>query len=147
MDTTITLQQGLEQFQAKNQKYFSKRNTSAKVEEFLRNHDVAHVVFGCDTSLYGEGVVKIWTTFGTTLSFWKVPGGYYEVNAFHLFRRYSFRHIMNNILRFLCSIPKTIFRAKRMSKPWPFSNYQSYLDKSISEIRTEFNIQILEDRS
>jgi ubiquinone biosynthesis protein Coq4 len=143
MDNTITLQQGLEQFQKKNRKYFSKRTTSVKGAVFLRNHDIAHVVFGCDTSIYGEGVVKIWTTFGTTLSFCKVTSGYYEVNAFQLFRMYSFRHIMKNIVKFLCSIPKAIIRAKRMTKPWPFSEHQAYLDKPIAEIRKEFNIHIL----
>lgn len=143
MNNNITLQQGIDRFHKNNMKYFSERSTSKESKEFLRCHDVAHIVFGCDTSIYGEGTVKIWTTFGTTLSFWKVISGYNEANAFELFRMYSFKHIMKNILRFLYSIPKTIVRAKKMSKPWPFSDYKSYLNIPISEIRKEFNIQIL----
>jgi len=77
-----TLQEGLAEFQTKNQKYFSKRTLSNSGEEFLQCHDIAHVVFGCDTSLYGEGVVKLWTTFGTTMSFWKVTKGYRDASAF-----------------------------------------------------------------
>ena len=143
MKDSITLQQGLELFQNKNMKYFSKRSISKEGEEFIKCHDIAHIVFGCDTTIYGEGVVKIWTTFGTTLSFWNVINGYYEANALELSKMYSFRHVMKNIMRFLTVIPKTIFRAKKMTKPWPFTDYKAYLDTPISVIRKEYNIQIL----
>lgn len=143
MDNNITLQQAIVQFHKKNMKYFSKRTTSKDGKQFLRCHDVAHIVFGCDTTIYGEGVVKIWTTFGTTLSLWKVINGYNEANAFQFFRLYSLPHIMKNILRFFLVIPKVIVRAKRMSKPWPFSAYEPYFNIQLSEIRKEFNIQIL----
>lgn len=143
MDGDMTLQQGLEKFNSKNLKYFTKRSISKEGKEFLKCHDIAHVVFNCDTSIYGEGVVKIWTTFGTTLSFWKIVNGYNEAHAFHLFRKYSLQHITKNIGRFLLTIPTVIIRAKRMTKPWPFSDYKPYLNTPISEIRKEFDIQIL----
>ena len=67
MNNNITLQQGIDRFHKNNMKYFSERSTSKEGKEFLRCHDVAHIVFGCDTSIYGEGTVKIWTTFEYTL--------------------------------------------------------------------------------
>ncbi len=143
MDKNITLQQGIEQFYTKNLKYFSERTYTEKGNEFLRCHDVAHVVFGCDTTIYGEGVVKLWTTFGTTLSFWNVITGYNEANAFELFRMYSFRHIIKNLMRFFIVIPKVLNRANRMSKPWPFSDNKQYFNTPLSEIREEFNIKVL----
>jgi len=139
----ITLREGLDQFHKRNQQYFSKRKMSKQGEEFLRYHDMAHVVFGCDTTIYGEGMVKIWTTFGTNWSFWRVTKAYNEVSAFELSRQYSFRHVAKNILRFLITIPKAIFRAREMNKPWPFSECDAYLDIPVSEIRQEFNIQVL----
>lgn len=144
MSENATLQQGLDQFHKKNSKYFSERDYSEKGADFLRCHDIAHVVFGCDTTLYGEGVVKIWTTFGTTSNFWQVINGYNDVSAFSLFKMYSVSHVMKNVLRFILVIPKVISRAKRMSKPWFFSAYEPYLNVSLAEIRREFNIQILE---
>ncbi|SEQ66516.1 Coq4 family protein [Neolewinella agarilytica] len=144
MADQITLREGLDIFQQKNKKFFSTRPMSGKARTFLSSHDIAHVVFGCDTTLYGEGVVKVWTTFGTTLSFWKVIRGYNEVNAFQLFRAYSFRHIAGNILRFLWAIPTVIIRSGQMKKPWAWSDYQPYLDKPIAEIREEFNIRVVE---
>lgn len=145
MKDTLTLQQGLEKFRAANSKYFSARSISEEGKAFLKDHDIAHVIFNCDTSLYGEGVVKTWTTFGTTLGFWEVINGYQEVNAFELFRMYSFKHISKNIFRYLKVIPTIIRSAKNMSKPWPFSNYEPYLNTPIAAIRKEFNIQVLKE--
>lgn len=144
MSNEITLQEGLAQFQEKNVKYFSKRPMSEEAKRFLLSHDIAHVVFGCNTTIYGEGVVKVWTTFGTDLGFWKVTNGYSEVNAFSLFRAYSLSHIAKNIGRFLWAMPKTISRSTQMTKPWAWSNYETYLNMPISEIRKEFNIKPIE---
>lgn len=143
MNNQLTLQQGLDLFKERNQRFFSKRKMSAEGEEFLKCHDVAHVIFGCDTTIYGEGLVKIWTSFGTTSGFWEVVSGYQEVSAFELFRKYSFRHVSGNILRYLAVIPKALSSVNKMTKPWPFSDYEAYLNTPLAEIREEFNIQVL----
>lgn len=143
MKENITLAEGLTIFQRKNATVFTKKELSKEGKEFLDCHDIAHVVFDCGTTLYGEGVVKIWATFGTTLSFWKVTKGYNDASAFQLFSQYSIGHIIKHILHLLSVIPKTIFRARQMSKPWPFTKYQAYLDRPLSEIREEFNIRIV----
>ncbi|MBL4707794.1 MAG: hypothetical protein JKY48_05070, partial [Flavobacteriales bacterium] len=101
MDNNSTLQQGLDEFHKKNRKYFSESSSSKEEKEFLICHDITHIVFGCNTTIYGEGLVKIWTTFGITLSFWNVVKGYDEANAFKLFKTYSFSHILKNIVHFL----------------------------------------------
>lgn len=140
MKSEITLREGFERFNKKNAKYFSDRDTSEEATEFFRGHDIAHVVFGCDTSFFGEGVVKIWTVFGTSLGFWKHISGYQEADAFSLFRMYSPGHIAKNLLRLLVTIPTVIIRAKRMSKPWNWSDFESYMDVPLGKIREEFNI-------
>lgn len=141
--SNLSLREALDIFEKKNAKYFSKRPKSKAAEDFLKCHDAAHVVFACDTSLVGEGLVKIWTIFGTTMSFWAVIKGYSEVNAFQLFREYSFGHFIRNILQLFFRIPKAIIRARNMTKPWPFTGYEAYLDIPLSEIRKEFCIEIL----
>lgn len=139
----MTLRQSLKKFRSQNQEIFDKGNSSKEADSFLLSHDVAHVIFNCDTSIYGEGKVKIWTTFGTTLGFWEVVKGYNDASAFQLFKMYSLGHVAKNIGRIFFVIPSIIFRAKRMSKPWPFNSYQSYMDMPLKEIRSNFNIQIL----
>lgn len=144
-ERNITLRQGLEKFYKENEDYLShgKKEVSSEAKAFFEAHDVAHVLFGCDISLFGEGSVKIWTIFGTTLGFWKHLRGYKEANAFDLSKNFSFAHVVNNIFKFLLSIPVLIIRAKRMYKRWPWSEYEFYLDKPIAEIRKEFNIHVL----
>ncbi len=141
-DPTLTLRQGLDRYTNANQGVLSTREVSDEAEQFFRCHDVAHVVFACDTTLVGEGTVKLWTIFGTTLGFWKHLRGYSEADAFSLFRQYSRRHLARHIGRLLVSMPSTILRARRMTAPWPWSEHEPYLDVSLAEIRAEFGIEV-----
>ncbi len=144
-EDNMTLRQGLEKFYSKNKDYLShdKNGLTPEAKAFFASHDAAHVLFRCDISLFGEGSVKIWTIFGTTLGFWKHIRGYQEANAFELSKEFGFTGFVSNIFKFLGSIPILIVRARRMHKPWPWSSFEPYLDTPISEIRKEFNIQVL----
>ena len=144
-DNQITLRQGLEQFRATHEVYLShsQKGVSPEAQAFFASHDIAHVLFGCDISLFGEGSVKMWTIFGTTLGLWKHLKGYQEANAFELSKEFGLTHILRNIFKFLVYIPILIIRAKRMHKPWPWSQYEVFLDTPIDQIRREFNIQII----
>lgn len=143
--SNITLRQGLEEFYEEYDQHLShaKEGVSPDAKRFFKSHDVAHVLFGCDISLFGEGSVKIWTIFGTTLGFWNHITGYNDANAFELSKHFGFMHVVRGIFKFLFSIPVLIIRAKRMSRLWPWSDFEPYLDTPISEIRKEFNIEVL----
>lgn len=145
MEDGITLREGLEIFHRAYKDHLShnKIGISSEAQAFFKSHDIAHVLFGCDVSLYGEGVVKIWTIFGTTLGFWKHITGYKDANAFELSKNFTLVHIVKNIFRFLFSIPTIIIRARQMHKAWDWTGFEPYLDTSISEIRKEFNIRVL----
>jgi len=141
-----TLRESLELFHHEHAAYLShdKDGISAEAKAFFRSHDVAHVLFGCDISLFGEGSVKLWTIFGTTLGFWNHIRAYKVTSAFELARNFTLAHIVSNIFKFLYAIPILIVRARRMHKPWPWADFEPYMDKPIVEIREEFNIQVLE---
>lgn len=144
-ERNITLRQGLEKFYKENGNYLShnKNEISREAKNFFKSHDIAHVLFGCDISLFGEGSVKVWTIFGTTLGFWNHISAYKEASAFELSRNFSLAHFVSNIFKLLLSIPVLIVRARNMNKSWPWSEFEPYLDTPISEIRKEFNIQVL----
>ncbi len=144
-ERNITLRQGLEKFYKEHKSHLShnKEGIPSEVKTFFKSHDIAHVLFACDISLFGEGSVKIWTIFGTTLGFWKHIRAYKKANAYELSRNFSLAHIAGNIFKFLSSVPVLIIRAKRMHRLWPWSEFEPYLDTPISEIRKEFNIRIL----
>ncbi len=142
-DGKLTLREALEKFRQRNAAMFSERDLSPEAETFFRCHDTVHVVFGCDTSLFGEGVVKLFTIFGTTLGFVGHLKGYAEADAFSLFRQYSVLHVMRHISRLIAIMPLVVFRAKRMKKPWPWSDHGEYLDRTLEGIRAEFGIRVL----
>jgi len=106
------------------------------------SHDIAHILFGCDISLHGEGTVKLWTIYGTPLGFWNHIKAYNKANAYALPKPYNFMHVANNIFKLLFAILVVIYRAMSMTKRWPWHKFEPYLDVSISEIRKEFNIKI-----
>ncbi len=156
MEDNITLREGLERFHKEQEHHLShnKKGVSSEAKAFFRSHDITHVLLGCDISVYGEATIKIWTIFGTTLGFWKQMHAYtlgfwryitanQNATAFELSKKITFADILNNMLKFLISIPKIILSAKQMHKPWDWTKFEPYLDMPISEIRKEFNIKVL----
>ncbi|NNM21186.1 MAG: hypothetical protein HKO55_07955 [Gammaproteobacteria bacterium] len=138
--TAITLREGVKRHRAQNAVVVSEDDVSPEVQAFFRCHDVAHVVFGCDTTMVGEGVLKIFTIFGTTLGFRGHVTAYSGAGAFGLFRQYSTLHVLRSILRLLACIPHAVVHARRMSRRWPWADHSEYLDKTIEQVRREFNI-------
>ncbi|MEO0424011.1 MAG: hypothetical protein AAF184_16860 [Pseudomonadota bacterium] len=144
-DPTLTLREGLSRFRELNAKHVAEREQSAEASAFFRHHDVAHVVFACDTTLTGEGRVKLFTIWGTTLGLRGHLRGYTEGNAFSLFRQYSLRHVLRQLASVLGSVPTVWRRSRRMHRRWPWSDYDAYLDVPLGTIRRELNIQVLRE--
>ncbi|WGK64838.1 hypothetical protein [Croceiramulus getboli] len=142
--TDITLREGLEQFYARYENQLSHTDTALpqEVHAFFKSHDLVHVLFGCDISLFGEGQVKLWTIFGTTLGFWNHLKLYRKANAFELSRKLPFWKSITDLFRLIGSVPVLILRARQMHRPWPWEEYERYLDTSIADLRKEFNIQV-----
>jgi len=137
----MTLREAIQKFHGDNSLSLTDRKMSDEAQAFFQCHDIAHVVFGCDTSIIGEGQLKIWILFGTTLGFFNHLKGYSQANAFTLFRQYSIFHVLTNISKLVWLIPRTIFRARCMSKKWNWSDYERYMDIPLVKIREEFNIK------
>jgi len=145
METELTLRQGLAKFHDQYTDHLShdKPGISSEALQFFESHDIAHVLFNCNISLQGEGAVKLWTIFGTTLGFKKHIIAYRVASAYDLSKQFTLFDIIQDLPKFLISIPTIIVRAKRMSKPWDWTGFHDYLDRPLSEIRKEFNIRVL----
>ena len=140
MFADMTLREGFEAFHKKNRRVVSETESSNGSENFFNAHDIAHVVFGCDSSLRGEGLVKLWTIFGTTLGFTDHIGEYADANAFALFKKYRLSHVLLNVPQVMALTPLVMMRARSMKAKWPWDSYEQYLDTPIRDIRQEFNI-------
>jgi len=139
----MTLREAFQAFHGNNVALFEQREPLADARKFFAHHDMAHVVFGCDTSLVGEGKVKLWTLFGTNLGIWGHLRGYSEASAFALFKQYSLKHVVSNVFLVVKCAPMVIYRAATMSNKWPWSEYEQYLDLPLDQVRREFNIRCL----
>ena len=61
----LTLKEGLDELYAGAPEVAV---VSARKGKAFRDHDLTHVIFGCDTSLNGEILLNPWVLFGTTMT-------------------------------------------------------------------------------
>jgi hypothetical protein len=139
-DSTRTLEEGLSEYYASRTGLG--RGLSPAASEFFRCHDAAHVVFGCDTSLVNELIVKIWSFFGTTgglglLRSYRLP------ESREIYEQLEWSEIAVVSLRSMILVPLVLARCVHMRKRWPWSEFHGYLDVPLVEIRREFRIEVL----
>ncbi len=141
-DSRITLREGLEEYLAANPNLFKENEVAPASARFFHSHDRCHVVFGLDTSLEQEILADTWTVLGVDislrdyLSYLKLP------ETVNILREIG---CMRSIRETVKAIPKIVAvwrRARRMSRKWPWTGNDAYLDVPLADIRAEFNIEI-----
>jgi hypothetical protein len=110
--------------------------------DFFRCHDVAHVVFGCSTTLTNEALVKIWSFFGTTAGL-SLLRDYRSSESRRIYRQIRWRDIPRTVLRSAVHVPLVLSRCLRMRKRWPWSDFEQYLNVGLDDIRSEFGIRVV----
>ncbi len=139
-DSSSTLAEGLDEYYASRDDLVRGRGLSPAAREFFRCHDVAHVVFGCDTTLPHEAVVKIWSFFGTTegVKLWRA---YRLPESQEIYEQIAWRDVATTSLRAVVLVPLVLWRCARMRKRWPWADFDGHLARRLSEIRREFGIE------
>ncbi|NNE42610.1 MAG: hypothetical protein HKN12_00240 [Gemmatimonadetes bacterium] len=140
-DCQLTLREALREFDESNSEALYHREMSRDSQAFFRCHDTAHVVFACDISMSNEGMVKIWTAFGTTLGFWKHIRAYSRKETTEIVREMSVGSIVATFFVSLVTMPRVMVRCAAMTKKWPWAEHEEYLDRKLADIRREFNIR------
>jgi hypothetical protein len=142
-DSRQTLREGLDEYYANEPGLLEPAQLSLEAAQLFRQHDAAHVVFGCDTSLRGETLIDTWTIFGTTiglrgyLEYLKLP----QVNA--LFAKTGAPRIALELMRCAGDVVRVVVRSRRLRRKWPWRSWAEHLDEPLADIRTRFNIQVL----
>ena len=140
--TSITLADGLREYYASSDHLATGRGMSDAAREFFRCHDAAHVVFGCSSELLDEGVVKMWSFFGTTAGF-SLLSGYRLPESKEIYETLGWGSMISTAVCMLGLVPVTIWHCYQMVERWPWSEFDQYLDVPLAEIRREYGIQVV----
>ena len=150
--STQTLQQGLEEYYEMNPGITDPKKLSLEFARILLAHDVSHVILGCDTNMYDE--IKLlplsfWTSdfkFGDYIRTRKDPKIKPAIDIMYddLIEQHGVLWLYSSILlilpRLIPEVVATWFKTRGARKYYPFLNYESLLDRSLLEIRQEFNL-------
>lgn len=146
--STETLRQGLEEYYALNPQVTPPSTQPPEFARILQAHDVGHVIYGCDTGMYDE--LKIlplfwWTsecTFQRFQAMRQTPA--VDVMYDDLIRDKGILWLYTTILKTLpVLIPELIwlwFQTRNRSNRVPFLDFEPLLDRSLLEIRREYNL-------
>ncbi|MFQ4138108.1 hypothetical protein PGN35_017500 [Nodosilinea sp. PGN35] len=148
MGSTQTLREGLAEYYALNPHVTDPATQPPDFAEILRAHDVGHVIYGCDTGMHDE--LKIlplfwWTsecTFQTYLEMKNSPA--VDVMYADMIKEKGALWLYSSILRVLPEVILELipiwFKTRKRSKLVPFLEYEPLLERSLLELRQEFDL-------
>ena len=146
-DCDLTLQEGLDCYYntfPETTEIFEDNDDSGTL---LRDHDCTHVIFGLDISIEQESILDTWVIWGSK---WKLKyiWGYQSLPQIKqlykdLFKEFGILGFLKIFWKLGGIKRKTMFRAFKMKKKWPFKMPEEYLSLKISDLREEHGIKIL----
>jgi hypothetical protein len=108
----------------------------------LESHDVVHVLFGLDTSELDEVVAHGWMLLGTTMTMREMHAVMAQADHRRLATDLGHVRRLGLLVRAAPRLFGAFWRARRMSKRWPFADYSRYLDVPLDQIRREYGIAL-----
>lgn len=151
-NSTQTLQAGLEEYYALNPSITDPRELPPEFAKILIAHDVSHVVLGCDTDMYDELKLlplSFWTSdfkFADYISTRQDPKIQPAIDIMYddLIKQQGVLWLYSSILfvlpRLLPEITRIWLQTRTRKKFYPFLEYESWRDRSLLEIRQEYNL-------
>jgi ubiquinone biosynthesis protein Coq4 len=142
-DSQQTLAEGLAELRTSFDGFIDEDALDGQARELFHSHDIAHVIFGCDTSLLQEAMVDTWTLFGSTVGARAYIAYLGTEEARRVILDAGVARTLWTVLRGLPRLVSVARRARAMKKRWPWSEHAEYMNRPLSEIRTEFGIRVL----
>ena len=143
-DCNLTLREGLEFHYGVNPTF--KENTR-KAPVFY-NHDLAHVLFGLNTSIKHEGLVDCRCMFSTNWGVKKYISDYFRDPEsmkiiMSIFKEIGFfRGVMDSFKSFPKMI-KVYLDSRKMCKKWEINPSDEVLDTKLNVLRNKYNITVI----
>ena len=140
-DSHQTLQQGLEEYYASIPGLTAIEDVKdQEIAKMLTLHDVTHVVFGCNTTIEGEFLCDTWAMVASNVSLSKYLEYLKNQETQQIFQEIGYLQVMRMGIQSLPKIIRVYLHSRKMTKKWGWDDYQKHLDRSLQEIRQEFNI-------
>ena len=144
-----TLLEGLEEFYSINTQFrelAEKNNPNAKI---FKEHDYTHVLFGLGTSIEEESLLDTYVIWGTKFNWSKIIGFYKDPEYKEVIGDIVNKHggywgIFKIYLSLMPVKVRVFFRCIKMKKKWNYHDItEQKLNKSLRELRKEYNIKLL----
>lgn len=143
-DSALTLREGLAAYYRAYPALKRGETLLPAAQRFFARHDVIHVLWGCDTSLAHEAVVKIASVYGTTGGL-SVLGGYLLHDSRDIYRDLNVIEILRTFMRAVVIVPVTLWRCTRQTRRWPWADHDALLDTPLRDLRATFGIRIADE--
>ena len=143
-ECNLTLREGLALHYSVDSSY--KKNV--EIAPVFYNHDIAHVLFGLSTDVRHESLVDTRVIFGTNWGFKKYVNDYFKnPNAvkiiMEIFKEIGYLKGTLLSLKSFFKAFRVIADCMRMSKKWEINPSDNLLDTSLSDLRKQYNITII----
>ena len=147
-NSTQTLREGLEEYYAANPEVTQPNTMPPDFAKILLAHDVSHVILGCDTDMYDELKLlplTFWTSdfkFRDYLKHRQNPA--VDVMYEDMVKQHGILWLYSSIFlvlpRLLPEVVVMWFKTRKSRKFYPFFDYQPLLERSLLDIRQEFEL-------
>jgi hypothetical protein len=144
-DSVQTLAEGLEEYYAANSgKVVRPRDLPSESSELFRSHDMCHVIFGLNTTLGDEALADMRTLFSSDVGLRR----YYvylaqDKQAKALFKELGYLKGTWVTVQSMPRICRAAVEAWRVKKRWPWQPPDSYMNRSLADLRREFGIRVM----
>jgi hypothetical protein len=146
--STQTIREGLADYYALNPHVTQPETQPAEFAKILLAHDVLHVIYGLDTGMYDELKllpISWWTSECTFKAYLKMKDSpAVDVMYDDMIREKGVLWLYVSVLRVLPKlIPALIpiwFKTRKRQKLVPFLEFEPLLDRSLLDIRQEFDL-------
>jgi hypothetical protein len=144
-DSALTLAEGLKEYYAANVgRVVHPRDLPPDSVALFRCHDMCHVIFGLDTTLDDEALADMRTLFSCDVGVRRYAKYLTrDRQAKILFKELGvFRSMWVTVL-VVPRICRAANEAWRTKKRWPWEPPKSYQNRSLADLRREFEIRII----
>ena len=142
-DCRLTLREGLAEYHRSIEGLLSYDDISPLAQQLFARHDIAHVVFGCDTSVSNEAMVDIWTMFGSDVGIVDYLRYLRTQEASNIIFEMGVWKMTVASLRAVPWMVRAYRAARRMHKRWPWADHERYLDMRLHDLRAEFGVTVV----